>query len=317
MIKHKRLTIGVVIVAVYSFKIHIIKKCLTSLINAVNDEKQINLKIVISINSFPPGIKKDEYIYKIIEGTGYFPKFLFNAENLGFTGATNCGIEYISKKYHPDWVMVLNDDAFVHNNFFLGLSDYMENPNISLLSCKVLNMKKQVQSVGLDYYVTGLADVRKRDLRKNDNPLPLGCVFLISKKELERLYKKYGYIFDPIYFMYSEDLELSLRIMSNKGTIAISNKGLVTHMGSATNEADSLFQYYYSFRNWLITIFIWWPINKILLRMPFLLLGQLYVVFLCLKRGYIRLYPRIILWMWKNRVLLLSRRKLNIHGVTL
>jgi GT2 family glycosyltransferase len=138
----------------------------------------------------------------------------------------------------------------------------------------------------------------------------VGTVFFVSRSAVEESIATFGWFLPEFFFAYAEDLELSIRLKRNKKTVYISPKVLVTHLGSVTAKRGSAFQLYWGFRNLLFVLFLHWPWQSILMWLPWLAAGQLFVLALLVSKGHWLVYPRIWWSVWKNRDMLRFYRTL-------
>lgn len=230
---------------------------------------------------------------------------LINVLNRGFTGAVNDGVWAAVFQKNADWVLVLNDDAFVDGDFFAAMIPQL-TASRAIITCGVRNSDGSLQSAGLAYYPTGLASPLTRFV---DSPYFSGTVFFVSAATARWSIEQFGWLLPEFFFAYAEDLELSLRLKRAGKKVFIFPKILVTHLGSVTAKRGSAFQLYWGFRNLLMVALLHWPIGHILGFMPLLMLGQLYVLALLLSKGYWLVYPKILWSLWKNRGILAAYRK--------
>ncbi len=146
-----------------------------------------------------------------------------NNTNEGFGKGNNVGINFALNVLHPDYILFLNNDTVVDPLFLTEMVDVAEtSPLAGIVGSKIFyynyNGKTDViwekgggNSNPLSSRVFLFGPPKDRSESDND-PRELqyvtGCVFLISRKVLEEMSMK-G--FDPSYFCYYEDTDLSLR----------------------------------------------------------------------------------------------------------
>lgn len=269
---------------------------------------RMTVHILCVFNAVPHGINERD----INESLGKLQrsvKVLVNYKNKGFTGAVNDGIIYARAMAKPDWYLVLNDDAYLHQDFFQKLLPTLESVKYDAVSCKILTPRGDVESVGLRYFPTGLAFPRRKDVAQDEQSLFTGTCVLLSKSRVDKELSRHGYVFNPLFFAYAEDVELSLRILRDGGKIFMYNDSLVTHEGSLTAVRGSFFQLYYGYRNLLLVMLLLWPWKDFVIRLPFIFVGQLYIIVMSFYKGYFLLYPKIWLWIWRNRAAIQWQRK--------
>ena len=274
-------------------------------------ERQVQLlRVILVVNNMPPSSSN-----KIRDMAKKFNvETLFSAINKGFAQAVNDGISYARATRKHDWYFVLNDDALPSKQLIERLSAQLYVHQYDAISCKVLMRNKRIESVGLVYSPTGLAFPRRRDIQEEEKSLFTGTATFLSSERVEKELSRYGYIFNPLFFAYAEDLELSLRILYDNGKIFITNEGLIEHMGSQTARRGSYIQLYHGYRNFLLTIYLMWTSGAIILRLPLILAGQVYVVAVSIWKGYFLLYPKIWWWIIQNRKSLVWQKRLYEHN---
>ena len=265
----------------------------------------IKIHVVLVVNHMLP---RDE-----IKIQALFKKYdvsiVSTAINKGFAQAVNEGIIFVRAVASVDWYFVLNDDAYPSLQLISHLRKQLLSKQYDAISCKVLTSGNKVESVGLVYSPTGLAFPRRTDIRFENQAIFVGTAVFISKHRVEKEIGKHGYIFNPLFFAYAEDLELSLRIIKDKGAIYISNVPLVRHMGSQTAHRGSFFQLYHGYRNFTLTLILLWSSRDLIVRLPFVCIGQMYILAMSMFKGYFLLYPKMCWWIFRNWKSLLWQRR--------
>lgn len=189
--------------------------------------KEISFEIIVIDNA-----SKDNSATLIKEN---FSKVILieSDENLGFGKANNLGI----KRSNGDFVFLLNSDTLLVSNAVFILSDFLaKNPMVGICGGNLFNGNNQPTLSYLpnmpdliediDYYLFGWK-IRKSKYKKNFNfnhslhPIFIkgyisGADMMIRKQVL----KEVG-LFDPDFFLYYEETELTYRI-KNKGYLVAS-----------------------------------------------------------------------------------------------
>jgi GT2 family glycosyltransferase len=227
-------------------------ECLASLQNV----SYPNLKIVVVDNGSVDGSaqhfrEKFPYI-TIIE----------NKENLGFTGGNNVGIKFLLHT-DVDYILLLNNDTVVAPDFISELVKYGEmRKDVGMLCPKIyLYDKPDViwyagGNISLWSGILKHIGYKKRDDEKYNEPREVnfvtGCAFFIKREVIEKV----G-LLDEKLFIYSEDLDLSLRILKSgyKGFYVPSSKiwhkcGISTRKGNGSS-----FQLYFQTRNFVYVMY--------------------------------------------------------------
>ena len=132
--------------------------------------------------------------------------------NLGYSCAINLGLETVCGEY----VVVLNMDVLVTENWLPPMVNYLQdNPDVGVVTPCILlhNTVDRVNALGQNINVAGLGFNRYLNLPVkviDREPTPVsglhGSVFAIRTK----LFRELGGMNDA-YFLYHEDVELSLR----------------------------------------------------------------------------------------------------------
>ena len=164
-------------------------------------------------------------------------KVFQNDENLGFGAANNIAINYAIQN-NFEYLMLLNNDTEVDENFILPLLNIINNDNlIGAVQPLIMNynIKNSIWSAG--GYVNKFFGYTSTNKNSNGN-LKLdwitGCCMLLKTD----LIKKVGLI-DENFFAYYEDVDWSLRIKDLGYSLKLVNTSLVYHYGSKSSENSS------------------------------------------------------------------------------
>ena len=270
------------------------KSLLTSIESAYkHSEKHFKIHCVIWVNDFPVDLAESEFERNIKNEYGFVTRCLVSSVNLGFTGAVNNAITVSRQITKADWYCVINNDTRLTQDFFIELYKYFRTESVDAFSCRIIRSDGELESMGLRYYPTGLAFPNKNgEISYKDIFLCGTCMFL-SDMIIDHMINVYGYVLNPLYFAYAEDLELSLRLREQQYSIGFSNTVNVFHLGSQTAIRGSKKQLYYSYRNLIFTILLHWSPSQILLRIPALFAGQLFTLVVCLSKGYVLLFFKV------------------------
>ncbi len=205
-----------VIIVNYNVKFYL-EQCLASVLAASEGHK---VEVIVVDNVSTDG--SVEYIRE------HFPqvKCIANKENIGFSRANNRALEHAQGKY----VLFLNPDTVVPEDCFTKCLAYMEShPECAALGPHLIDgtgkflpeSKRGFPSLSTAFYkITGLYKIFPKSPKINAyymGNLPehetnfvdvlVGCFMLMPKHFLD----EYGG-FDPDYFMYGEDIDLSYRV---------------------------------------------------------------------------------------------------------
>jgi GT2 family glycosyltransferase len=181
--------------------LHFLKQCLNSLLKSNEGDTEI---IVVDNASQDGSI---EMINK------YFPQvsLICLPENVGFGAGNNVG----AREAHGEYLAFLNPDTVVEPGWLKGLIVPLEkNPLVGMTTSKILLMDKPdlINTCGNDVHISGLTLCRGLGAPASAYNQPAdvnaisGAAFAIRRE----LFDKLGG-FDPGFFLYMEDTDLSLR----------------------------------------------------------------------------------------------------------
>ena len=180
--------------------------------------------------------------------------------NIGFAGGNNVGIEY-SKKYNPDYYLILNNDTVVKRDFLKPLlRKCIANDKIGIATGKVLYYDEpSILWFGGSYFDSKLCEYRIKGIGCIDNGdydqeteiyYTTGCFMLIPAAVLNKVGKM-----SEDYFLYYEDADYCERIKSYGFSIYYLPKSIIYHKESrSTNKGSDLYNYYIN-RNYMF--FVW------------------------------------------------------------
>jgi GT2 family glycosyltransferase len=245
--------------------------CLESLSHV--DAFSFNLEVLVVDNA-----SSDDSIHKLEEFKKKFDfKLIKNAYNLGFAEGNNVGLRYaISKGF--DYVMVLNNDTLVDRKIFSYLlSVFEDNRRVGVVSPKIYFAKgfefhKERYStrdlgkviwyaggkvdwdnvMGINSGVDEVDQGQFEEIKEVD--FATGCSSIFSVSVL----KKIG-LYDKRYFMYFEDVDLSLRIKKAGYKVMFQPKGIVWHKVAQSSGIGSDLNDYFISRNRLLFGFKYAP----------------------------------------------------------
>jgi GT2 family glycosyltransferase len=177
-----------------------------------------------------------------------FPTVIWiqSEQNLGFGKANNLGANHANGAL----ILLVNSDVYFHENSIDVCVDYfLQNTNIGVLGCKLLNkdgshQKSTYSRPGSLYNVLKTNHVYCKFFKNRTSTIDavMGAFMLINKTVYRNVKG-----FDPDFFMYAEELELCSRIQRKGYKIIYFDKTSVYHFigGSSSGSDWSLKQ------NWL------------------------------------------------------------------
>lgn len=200
-----------------------------------------------------------------------YVKIIENRENLATSGI-NPGLRHCSGKY----IFYLNNDIELGNDCLQILYDILEkNPDAGLVAPRHVNYyDRNLQSGGFwisrSFYAGHIQAGNHID--KTVREVPYAGVFLFRKDVTDIL----GYLFDPDYFIYSEDLDFSLRARLVGYKILFAPNAVIYHMHAATiGRLDNSRLTFLIERNTLSTFFKVMSLRNIILLLPYVFLMRI------------------------------------------
>jgi len=164
---------------------------------------------------------------------------IVNSDNLGFAAGNNVGIEYALRQ-GAEYVFLLNNDSVVAADAVTALVKVGQtDPRIGVLTPRIYfyHHREKIWSAGARKakLVPGLARI---GFGKHDGPeygelrevdYTTGCAILVKSE----VFRQVG-LFDPAYFMYFEDCDLSLRVRHCGYRIVYAPTAIVWHKDPLT-----------------------------------------------------------------------------------
>jgi GT2 family glycosyltransferase len=191
--------------------------------------------------------------------------------NLGFTGGNNLGIHYALEKYNPDHVLLLNNDTIVTPQFLIDLYKAtkkhpkwgMINPKIYFYPGMEFHPGYSAAEKGhvlwfaggcldwthLDAFHKGVDEVDRGQFDEaQTTDFVTGCCLLVRRQVLETV----G-LLDEDYFLYSEDVDWSLRTKQSGFELGYWPQSVIWHKNAGSSGgAGSPLHVYYQSRNRLL-----------------------------------------------------------------
>ncbi|MCF7831365.1 MAG: glycosyltransferase family 2 protein [Candidatus Pacebacteria bacterium] len=201
--------------------------------------------------------------------------------NTGFAKGNNIGIARAFEDREVTYIVCLNNDTIVQNNWLEELVITAEkDQNIGAVSSKAYFIGGTViQNAGLEFHKTiqanknggismgyDLTDAEAPELSEDIEVFAPGGVAPLYKREvLEKILHRDGEIFDGDFFAYVEDVDLGFRIRSFGYICYLSSNARLIHLHSQTGGVASAFKAYYSERNTVLAVIKNFPIIDVLL----------------------------------------------------
>ena len=212
-----------------------LRTCLDSIYKNIND---ICFETIVVDNGSFDGCRE------LIEKE--FPSVIFiqNEHNSGFSRANNLAVTRASGEY----LLFLNPDTEIVESAFGELADHLERfPQAGIVGCRVLNSDLTIQQHYLHAFPTLLNQILGVDLLKRALPkwnlwgiralydyageavtvdAISGCCMLVRKTAFDKVGG-----FGESFFMYTEDVDLSLKMKNAGFGVQYIGKGEVIHHG--------------------------------------------------------------------------------------
>lgn len=237
------------------------RECLKSLTKLEAKNYRYNIIIVDNGSKEPLRLTHKELENKV--------EVLRSESNLGFTGGNNIGLRHALNTHNSDYVLLLNSDTLIEPTFLEKMYTYAEaNPEVGLMNPKIYFGKgneyhttsyTKAELGKVLWYVGGSIDWQHllsfhRGIDEVDRghfdtvqetDFATGCCLLIRRQALESV----GPLNDRL-FLYSEDVDLSLRIQRAGFKTIMYPEAVIWHKNAGSSQgAGSNIHVYYQTRN--------------------------------------------------------------------
>ena len=240
-------------------------------------------------------------------------------ENIGFAKANNQGISWAFEHLMFDYLLLLNNDTLIAPSALTKMIEsFDKDPTIGMATSKILYTKNPqlVWYGGADInYIKGwpkIIDINREATETGANrsrfvTFASGCVMLFSRSSIQKLKG-----FNENYFMYSEDLDLSLRAAKAGIKIYYSSESVIYHKvhGSLNKGDDNGHSNIHIDNPSLPFLFYHMKVNQYATMREHLNLGQFflfnfyfwarynYFVFRCILNGRFSIIPLSLKTKW-------------------
>lgn len=225
--------------------------------------------------------KSCEGLRKEISKVSISVTLIEEAENKGFSAGNNIGIRYaITKGF--DYFLMLNNDTLVEKNFLDKLLDSFKLDNVGAAIGQIYyaSDKRKIWYAGggLNEKIMKPSHFRFNQIEtihiseKKIVTFATGCCICCSREVLEKI----G-LWNEVFFLYEEDVELSLRIINAGFRIIYNSDAIIYHKVNASTGTITGNAEYYQIRNrlWLIKEYRA-SIDKVI--------ANIYTAFMCFNR---------------------------------
>jgi len=278
---------------------HLLKECIDSIYEQTFADYEV---LIVDNNS------NDGSIAYIKEN---FPKAMLieNTKNFGFAKGNNIGIE----KCNGEWIFFLNNDAYLEKNCLSILAERIKNREPEQLIFAPLMLKSHspdfIDSAGDMLYPWGYAyiydNVSANDFTEDREVASVcGGAAVFNRDLLQHLHG-----FDEDFFLYYEDVDLSLRARRSGAKIWSVSKAKVFHKGSATIGKRTPLHMYYLDRNRFWTKLKNFPLATLIKYAPHSLIYSIFSFVLWTSRGLFLTWLKARLAMLLGVPKMLKKRK--------
>lgn len=256
--------------------LHFTRKCLRSLTRT----KYANLEIIVVDN----GSKSDEAAKLEMEFKRKV-KVIKNKKNIGYALGMNIAYRYAKGKY----IVFVNNDMKFSPDWLHPLVEILEkNRQIGACQPKLISLRRKqyfdyASAAGGFVDILGYPFARGRiftDIEKDEGQyeevikISWNGIFMTRREVLE----KTG-LFNPIYFNYGEDMDLSFRMYGLGYVIVNVPQAVAYHYNAETLKKDMVKKMFYHHRNNLLLLLINWPLRYLLFVMPIRFLLDIIAIF--------------------------------------
>jgi GT2 family glycosyltransferase len=275
------------------------KNLLQHLLKSISKSAYKNYEIIVVDNNSSDGSREFAKGYNGV-------KLAENKKNLGYSGI-NSALRYCKGRY----ILFLNNDMELDKNCIAKLTEALESDKDAAMAApKLVNFYDNSLKSGGTWASRSFYNGHIRGNGKN-NPkvIPYLGVGLIKRDFV----KKFGYLFDPDYFIYAEDLDLGLRIRLAGKKVLFEPNALMLHMHAATaKKSGKPFTTFLMERNLLTTFFKILSLKSIFLFAPYVLTMRLLAILrdlaaLNISSAIARL--KALLWIALNFNFILKKRR--------
>lgn len=207
------------------------KECIKSI---AASKGNLPFVFVIDNASRDASVLKDELVF--------YPDLecLISNVNSGFGRANNLAIEWILKNLSTEYIFILNNDTVIEIDTLNRLATSLQNTDNSIAVATPLikvysNIKEIWYAGGTINYNKMVPEVNHTSLNKDFTQFASGCAMFFKTEVFKKIKG-----FDPFYFMYDEDVELSIRLIKLGYKILYVPEAVVYHkcQGSQTKEKN-------------------------------------------------------------------------------
>ncbi|MFY1650075.1 glycosyltransferase family 2 protein [Solwaraspora sp. WMMB762] len=226
-----------------------------------------------------------------------------DGSNIGFSAGCNVGVAAADGEY----VALVNGDAVVEPTTLARLVDELADPGIGIAAgaVRLADEPDLLNSRGNEVHVLGLSWIggfRERETRTEPTETAgaMGACLVTRRAHWERLEG-----FDPHYFAYHEDADLSIRTWRVGLRVVNVPDAVALHRYEFSRNS---FKFYLVERNRVMFVATTWGARSLVLLGPPLLALELAMLVLAARQGWLADKVRGYRWLWQHRSHLRRRR---------
>jgi GT2 family glycosyltransferase len=213
-----------------------IKKCLPSIMASDYPSYRV---IVVDNGSNAEELIALTILEEKFKGTCVY--FAHNAENLGYCGGNNAGLQYIVDSGFDGDVMILNPDVEMEHNTLSVMAAAMVE-GVGIVTPRVVHPSGKVLFDGIRLKGYRQEFVIGHSGMPVSTDFAQGTCMLIRRSLIDRI----G-LFDERFFFYWEEVDLSIRAKRAGFKLAVANQTKITKADNPIEKVPTCF--YYSVRN--------------------------------------------------------------------
>lgn len=257
-----------------------VERCLTSVLNT----SYSNIEVIFVDNASTDGslqLVRDKF-----SGDARL-KIVVNDKNYGPAQGYNIGAKYAKSEY----IVFLNNDTEVDSNWLSGLIEIMNHDlTVGATACKqlLMNDRKRIDCLGGFIDVYGFVHLPRRleidagQYNKMEEVFVTGLTALVVRKDV---FDSVGG-FDPQYFMYYEDNDLTWRIWLSGHRILSVRSSVVYHAsGGTTKRVSSYIVIFHNEKNKITTFIKNLSLHSLIRILPIIIVFEVAgIIFFAVKR---------------------------------
>lgn len=253
------------IVVNYNGEKHI-RDCLQSIVNQSYRKFRVLVVDNASVDGSPKLLEEMTDQHSRIE-------VVWNRENVGFARAANQAIEMSDSRF----VALVNNDAILDEKWAEEMVKASSDLRAGIFASKILFPDGRIQSAGQAIY-RGFAVMERGFLEEDRGQFNEPC-YVAGACAAAAMYRRALFddigLFDEDYFMYNEDVDLSLRALIMGWKILYVPTAVAYHLHSASTGFLSDFSVYHNSRNWVWSVVKNVPASLLLKDLPFFLMRNM------------------------------------------